>query len=323
MKKLANLLVAASVLLVVYVLIIEFKGETIIQWGSVRARTNFVLLFGNFLMLIAVAIKLSTKEEKGVVIRSLSRKGMLFWLSSVLIVIIGSVGGFLWFYADQIVIRRSNQFYSDQEVIRRFNQIYYWTFFWKEIKWLSIPSFQNPCDNWVIQEIISEIKPDFIIETGTAKGGSTLFYATVLEKVNQNGKVITIDVDPQVEEASKLKIFKERVEVIKGSSVSPELIDEIDKKVKNKKVVVILDSLHTKEHVLKELDLYSNFVSLDSYIVVNDTNLNGHPVVPGFGPGPMEAVREFLKNNKDFEIDHDREKFLLTFYPSGYLKRMK
>jgi cephalosporin hydroxylase len=154
-------------------------------------------------------------------------------------------------------------------------------------------------------------------------GGTTLFYATVLEKVNQNGKVITIDVDPRVEEASKLKIFKERVEVIKGSSVSPEVIDKIDKRVKNKKIIVMLDSLHTKEHVLKELNLYSNFVSLNSYIIVQDTNLNGHPVASDFGPGPMEAVEEFLKTNKHFKIDHSREKFLLTFYPSGYLKRMK
>ena len=242
MKKLANLLVAASVLLVVYVLVLEFKGVTIIYWGSVGARTNFVLLFGNLLMLIAIAIKLSTKEEKGVVIRSLSGKN-IFWLSSVVIVIIGSIwGGFLWSYSN----------YSNQQVIRRFNQIYYNSFVWQRTKWLSIPSQQTPCDNWVMQEIVSEINPDFIIETGTAEGGTTLFYATVLEKVNQNGKVITIDVDPQVEEASKLKIFKERVEVIKGSSVSPEVIKAIDKRVKNKKVIVTIDSLHTKEHVLKE-----------------------------------------------------------------------
>lgn len=96
----------------------------------------------------------------------------------------------------------------------------------------------------------------------------------------------------------------------------------LNKRVKNSKVLVTLDSLHTKKHVLKELNLYSNFVSLNSYIVVQDTNVR-HQVLPDFGPGPMEAVEEFLKTNKDFEIDHSREKFLLTFYPSGYLKRIK
>ena len=213
--------------------------------------------------------------------------------------------------------------FSDQKVRKRFNQIYYNSNVWQKTKWLGVDSWQNPCDNWVMQEIISEIKPDFIIETGTMNGGTTLFYATILEKVNDSGKIITVDVNPNVQEASKHKIFKERVEVIKGNSVSPEVFSKIAKRVKNSKVLVTLDSLHTKGHVLKELELYSKLVSLNSYIVVQDTNVNGHPVLPFYGEGPMEAVEEFLKTNKSFEIDRSREKFLLTFYPSGYLKRIK
>jgi hypothetical protein len=121
MKKLVNLFVAASVLLVVYVLVIEigFKGTTIIEWGFVTARTTYVLLFGNFLMLIAIVIKLSIKEEKRGVIHNLSGKEMLFWISSFLIVIIVIIGvgwGFLWFYSNQIVPRRFNQIYYDSRV---------------------------------------------------------------------------------------------------------------------------------------------------------------------------------------------------------------
>lgn len=186
-------------------------------------------------------------------------------------------------------------------------------------RWLGIPSLQNPGDNWLMQEIITELKPDFVIETGTFKGGSSLFYATVLEKINENGKVITVDISPQVEEASKFKIFKERVEVIKGDSVSPEVIKKIAKRVKNHKVLVTLDSLHTKEHVLKELKLYSNFVSLNSYIIVQDTILYKRDL----DDGPMGAIKEFLKTNKNFVIDRSREKFFFTNYLSGFLKKVK
>ncbi len=84
---------------------------------------------------------------------------------------------------------------------------------------------------------------------------------------------------------------------------------------------MILDSDHRREHVLRELELYSRFVTPGCYLVVEDTNINGHPVAPTFGPGPMEAVRDFLASTDDFEVDHSREKLLLTFNPSGYLRR--
>ena len=213
---------------------------------------------------------------------------------------------------------------SDQKVIKKFNQIYYNSRVWNNTKWLGVASEQNPCDNWAVQEIISDIKPDFLIETGTAEGGSSLFYATILDYVSKNGKVITVDIENKIKkQTAELPVFKKRVKFILGDSVSSEVINAIQKKVKNHKVLVTLDSLHTKDHVLKELKLYSNFVSLGSYIVVQDTNINGHPVAPEFGPGPMEAIEEFLKTDDRFIVDHSREEFLLTFYPSGYLKRVK
>lgn len=212
---------------------------------------------------------------------------------------------------------------GDQSIVKRFNQIYYDSNVWKRTRFLGIPAQQNPCDLWIIQEIITELKPDFIVETGTYKGGSTLFFAAILEKINDRGKVISIDVNPQIDAASQFDTFKNRVEIIKGNSVSSKVIQMIAQRVKNDSVLVTLDSLHTKEHVLREMNLYSKFVSLGSYMIVQDTNINGHPVYPKFGPGPMEAVEEFLGHNKDFEIDHSKEKFLLTSYPSGYLKRIR
>lgn len=188
--------------------------------------------------------------------------------------------------------------------------------------WLGVPSSQAPEHNWLMQEVITKIKPDFIIETGTLNGGTTLFYADVLEKVNKNGKVITVDIDPQIEEASKFKTFQERVEVIKGDSVSPQVIEKIAKRVKDKTVLVTLDSDHAKKHVLKELGLYSDFVSLNSYIVVQDTIIYQHSREPN--DGPMGAIKEFLKTNKNFVVDRDIEKgYFFLGYLSGFLKRVK
>lgn len=193
-----------------------------------------------------------------------------------------------------------------------------WTYY------LGIESKQYPTDNWIMQEIISEVKPDFIIETGTGAGGTALFYATILEKINENGKVITIDSRPYDPKVSEFKIWRERVEVIRGNSVSPEVITAIAKQIKGK-VLITLDSNHLKEHVLKELELYAPLVSLNSYIVIQDTHLNGHPnhhiCVPG--EGPLEAVEEFLKINNDFEIDPTKEKYFITQNPSGFLKRIR
>lgn len=211
---------------------------------------------------------------------------------------------------------------EDRVLIRKFNKIYYDAGLFDQMTWLGIRSMQNPCDNWVMQEIITEVKPDFIIETGTAFGGTTLFYATVLSQINKEGKVLTMDVVPQFDQAAQFKVFQEHVEFIQGSAASAEMVEKITQRVKGKKVLITLDSKHTKENALEEMKRYAPLVSIGSYLVVQDTNTDGHGLVPGFGPGPFAALEEFLKGDKNFIIDHAREKFLLTFYPSGYLKRI-
>lgn len=218
---------------------------------------------------------------------------------------------------------KSEPVLDNEAVIKRFNELHYYSWVWKGTSWLGVQTWQNPCDLWVMQEIISKLKPDFIVETGTYKGGSSLYFAMILEQLGNNGKVITVDIDPRIEAASKFPIFKERVEVIKGDSVSPEVIDRIAKQVKGHTVLVTLDSLHTRDHVFKELQLYAKFVSLNSYLIVQDTNINGHPVLTKFGPGPWEAVEDFLRENQDFQIDRSMEKHMLTYHPSGYLKRVR
>jgi cephalosporin hydroxylase len=186
-----------------------------------------------------------------------------------------------------------------------------------------IQTGQNPNDIWIIQEIITETRPDYIIETGTFKGGSAILWATILDQVNPNGKVITIDIKDLVTEAKKMLIAKRKVEFLVGGSTDPEIIKILQEKVTGKKVMVILDSLHTKEHVYKELKLYSTFVNIGSYIIVQDTNINGNPVLKDFGPGPMEATKQFLNEIDNFIIDKSRERLLFTMHPNGYLKRIK
>jgi cephalosporin hydroxylase len=206
---------------------------------------------------------------------------------------------------------------------RKFQEIYYNSMVWTKTKWPGVPAEQAPTDNWNMQELILELRPDYVIETGTLYGGTTLFYADVMSYVNPPGKVITIDIEPKVEEASKFPLWKQRVEMLVGSSVDPKVTDHVTQEVSGKKVLVTLDSLHTRDHVLKEMEIYSKLVSPGSYLVVQDTNINGNPVDPGFGPGPHEAVQEFLRTHDNFVVDRSREKFLLTFYPGGWLKRVR
>lgn len=190
-------------------------------------------------------------------------------------------------------------------------------------RWLGIPTWQNPNDAWIIQEIISETKPDFIIEAGTFAGGSAALWATILREVNPAGRVITIDIHDSAHRARRLEVAQKMVTFVIGSSTDPKIVAEIAEQTKGKRVLVILDSDHRKDHVLKELESYAPLINVGSYIVVQDSNINGHPVWSDFGPGPMEAIQDFLKSRKDFESDHDRERLHYTTNPQGYLKRVK
>jgi cephalosporin hydroxylase len=212
----------------------------------------------------------------------------------------------------------------DSTVIRRFAVISYGhaESLWGS-QWLGIPTAQNPNDAWIIQEIISNVKPDYIVEAGTAKGGSAVLWATILHHVNPEGKVITIDIEDNSTEAKKLDISQRMITFMLGSSTDPRIVTEIAERVKGKKTLVILDSDHHKEHVLNEMKSYGSLVNIGGYLIVQDSNINGHPVYPSYGPGPMEAIEAFLASNNDFQPDAGREHFLYLTNPRGYLKRIK
>lgn len=184
--------------------------------------------------------------------------------------------------------------------------------------WQGVRVIKPTSDLWVYQEIIYDTKPDIIIECGTFEGGSAYFLASICD-ITGNGHIITID-----NTDSPLRPKHPRITYVKGSTISDEAMERVRPLVKpGQRVMVILDSNHRKRYVLKELELYSPLVSLGGYLIVEDTHLNGHPIESDYGPGPMEAVREFMKNNSNFIVDKNREKFLFSFNHGGYLKRIK
>jgi cephalosporin hydroxylase len=189
--------------------------------------------------------------------------------------------------------------------------------------WLGVPTIQNPNDIWVTQELIGRLKPDFIVETGTWKGGSAAIWAMIQDQVNPGGRVITIDVEDFVDDATLPPISRRKVDFVIGSSTAPEVVADVTRRVGKGRTMVLLDSDHHAPHVLAELRAYAPLVSVGSYLIVQDTNINGHPVLPEFGPGPMEAVLEFLRNDDRFEVDREQERLLFTMHPGGYLKRVK
>ncbi len=199
--------------------------------------------------------------------------------------------------------------------------------------WMGRPIIQFPQDMVAMQEIIWATKPDLIIETGIAHGGSLIYYASLMEMMDITGYVLGIDVD--IREHNRAEIdahpMRKRIEMIQGSSIAPETVSAVAEHVKDKKsILVVLDSNHTHEHVLEELKLYSPFVTLDNYLVVYDTLVEDMPddLISdrpwGKGNNPKTAVWEFLKTENQFEIDKSIEaKILITVAPDGYLKRVR
>ena len=216
-----------------------------------------------------------------------------------------------WLYGRAIVSRA---------ITNRFHELYYYERdqTWRNTRWLGTDVLKCPLDLWVYQELLHELRPDLIIETGTAFGGSAAYLASLCDLLGK-GRIVTIDAKQQPGRPSH-----PRVRYRTGLSTDPAIVAELHGQVRpGDRVLVILDSDHSEQNVLAELRAYHELVSVGSYCIVEDSNVNGHPVSSEFGPGPMEAIHAFLREQDAFEIDREREKFFLTFNPSGFLKRVK
>jgi len=197
-------------------------------------------------------------------------------------------------------------------------------------KWMGRPIIQFPQDMIAMQEIIWELQPDLIIETGIAHGGSVLYYASLLELIGGAGYVLGVDIDIREHNRAQIEShpMRKRLQMIQGSSIAAETVAQVAEHVRGKqRVLVILDSNHTHAHVLAELQAYAPFVTCGSYLVVFDTLLEDMPDDLlgdrpwGKGNNPKTAVQEFLGTTDRFEIDQRIvSKLLITVAPDGYLR---
>jgi len=217
-------------------------------------------------------------------------------------------------------------------------------------EWLGRPIIQFPQDIVGTQQLLWDVKPDLVIETGIARGGSMIFYASILELIAQcggpnNAKVLGVDIDIRAhnKEAIFAHPMSKRIEMIQGSSIDQSILEQVKQTAKNaKRIMVCLDSNHTHNHVLEELRLYAPLVSVDSYLIVFDTVvedlpsklINDRPWAKG--NNPKTAVFEYLKEiethkavgidgiDLKFQIDKKIEnQLLITVAPSGFLKRIR
>jgi cephalosporin hydroxylase len=196
--------------------------------------------------------------------------------------------------------------------------------------WMGRPIIQFPQDIMATQEIIWETKPDLIIETGIAHGGSLIFSASMLELLGGDGIVVGIDVEIRAHNRAALDAhpMRRRIHLIEGSSIDLGVIENVNSFVKGRsRVLVLLDSNHEKQHVLSELRHYGKFVTVGSYMVVFDTIIDEMPASfsegrPwGRGRGPKAAIDEFLKETDHFAVDETYpNKLLITVAPGGFLR---
>lgn len=210
-------------------------------------------------------------------------------------------------------------------VIREFHRLYYE----REIQadqrsglhnqtfYHGIETHKCPLDLWIYQEILHDLKPALVIELGTYIGGTTLFLAHQLDALGQ-GSVLSID------HIRRDRPEHSRIQYLTGDTTDPGLLNEVRSIVSpasSGPVLVIHDADHRREQVLADLDAYAPFVTSGSYLIVEDTNVNGHPVLADWGPGPWEAVDQFLETHAEFERDTTREKFMMTYNPGGFLRK--
>jgi cephalosporin hydroxylase len=205
----------------------------------------------------------------------------------------------------------------DRASVSRAHDVLYESDAWTRAIWLGAQALKNPLDLWVYQEIMAETRPELVVETGTYRGGSALFLASMCDLLDV-GEVVSIDVEAVRDDYPE----HPRITYLGGrSSTDPDVVGEVRERAAGRKVLVILDSDHSQAHVEAELEVYAPLVPIGCYLIVEDSNIGR--IRKDLMPGPLEAIETFLARSDSFEIDREREKFLITFNPSGYLRRVR
>jgi cephalosporin hydroxylase len=212
---------------------------------------------------------------------------------------------------------------SKYDPLEEYHRWYYDSEVWEDVRFLGIVTNKSVSDMWNYQEILAELQPSLIVEFGTRFGGSALFFSVIGLAINPGLKVLSVDISH--DEVAQRVRDNPSIRLVTASSTDGrvgEIIREM-RVASPGKVFFILDSDHTKAHVLAELALLRGIVEPGDYLVVEDGNINGHPVLPGWGDGPKEAIDAYFKMYpNDYTVDTNREaKFGFTFAPSGFLLR--
>jgi cephalosporin hydroxylase len=205
----------------------------------------------------------------------------------------------------------------DRAAVSRAHDVVYRSDAWTEARWLGTQALKNPLDLWIYQEIIAETRPALIVETGTWRGGSALFLASVCDLLGE-GEILSIDIEPMRDDYPQ----HPRITYLAGrSSTDPDVVGEVRERAGGRRTLVILDSDHSQAHVEAELAAYAPLVPVGCYLIVEDSNIGR--IRKDLMPGPLQAIETFLAQTDEFEVDREREKFLITFNPSGYLRRLR
>ncbi len=210
-------------------------------------------------------------------------------------------------------------------IAKRYYHLWYFNnWVWTQTSWLGVQTYKSPMDMWNYQEILVSLRPSLIVEFGTWHGGSALFFAGVMRQIGKPFVVFSVDIaSEQISEKAK---SDPDIRLLTMSSVREEVRMAIEKlRAENPgPVFAILDSDHSKDHVLGEMMNLRDVLVTGDYLIVEDSNVNGHPVLSGFGPGPYEAIEEYFHRfPNDYEHDSGREhKFGFSFAPGGFLRRL-
>jgi cephalosporin hydroxylase len=194
---------------------------------------------------------------------------------------------------------------------------------WQENRYLGFRVSQLPSDLWIYQELVHRLKPRYVLQTGVYLGGSALFFAHLLDALGADPSAIYVGVDVELTADAK-RLSHPRIRLVEASSTDAATIERLRELLPAGGGLVSLDSDHSASHVRREIDLYRQFVAVGSYLVVEDTNVNGHPVFESHGPGPREAVDDYLAQHDDFVRDDALwRRHLISFHQGGWLRRVR
>jgi len=189
-----------------------------------------------------------------------------------------------------------------------------------QCRWMGVPALKNPLDAWIYQEILWDVRPDVLIEIGSHSGGSTLYFAHLMD-ILDHGQVVSIDID-----RSRFRVEHARITALTGDCAAPEIVGKVAALCHGRKVIVIHDGDHRRPAVRRDLELYAGFVSPGSYLIVEDGILDLFPPGDDFGwlaEGPLPAIDDFLAAHPEFEVDVARERYIVTYNPKGFLRRLR